>query len=68
MALVCLELKPPYCGDVAVRPFLTGYTIPKFQGFDGGKGNTWEYILHFLNIMGPFAHDANLCLRKFPNP
>lgn len=35
-----VDLKPPYPDKVVEKEFPTNYKVPKFQNFDGRKGNT----------------------------
>lgn len=44
-----LDLKPPYPDKVVEKEFPTYYKVPKFQRFDGRKGNTKEYVSRFLD-------------------
>lgn len=37
MGLVCLDHKPSYSTEVAVRPYPTAYTVPKFEWFMSEK-------------------------------
>lgn len=60
-----LDLKPPYSDKVAENDFPTEYKVTKFQKFDGRKANTKEHIAHFLDSMGKYAKDQELCLREF---
>lgn len=48
-----------------MKSYPVGYTVPNFQRFDGRKRNTIEHISLFIDAMWPFAHDPELCLRKF---
>lgn len=36
----CLELEPPYPDKLAAIQFPLKYKVPKFQEFNGRKGNT----------------------------
>lgn len=35
--------------------------------YDSWKGNIKEHVVHFLNFIGPYAHDADLYLKEFLN-
>lgn len=48
---VLLELMLPYLDVVAVKPYPFRYKVPKFQKFDGRKGDSKEHVL--LNLIGP---------------
>lgn len=65
MPFVCLDFKPPCPTELAVKPYPMGYIVSKLQLFDGRRGNTWDHIVRFLDLMDPFAHDIELCLREF---
>lgn len=39
-----LDLKPPYPEKVLEKDFPAEYKVPKFQKFDGRKGNTKEHV------------------------
>uniref|UniRef100_A0A2N9J1Q1 Uncharacterized protein n=1 Tax=Fagus sylvatica TaxID=28930 RepID=A0A2N9J1Q1_FAGSY len=41
------------------------YDTPVFALFDGRKGSAMEHISKFLDSMGPFAANGDLCLREF---
>lgn len=62
---VCLSLRPPYLASITAKPYLVGYIVPNFQKFEGCKGNSREHIARFIDLMGLFAHDAEICLREF---
>lgn len=61
----CLSLRPPYPISIATKPYPVGYAVPNFQKFDGRRGNTIEHIARFIDALGPFAHNSELCLREF---
>lgn len=65
MTSTCLDLKPSYLVDLAAKPYTLRYRVPKLQKFDGSKCNTREHTVHLLDSMDPFAHNNDLCLRKF---
>lgn len=50
-------------GEGGRKEFPTDYKVPKLQKFDGRKGNTQEHISRFLDYMGKYASDEELCLR-----
>ena len=49
-------LKPPYPEK---------YETPTFALYDGRKGNAIEHISKFMDSIGPFVGDRELCLREF---
>ncbi|XP_059650167.1 uncharacterized protein LOC132295922 [Cornus florida] len=42
-----------------------GYLTPKFNKFDGRKGNPREHVVLFIEALGPFGNDHTLRLREF---
>lgn len=50
---------------MAEKDFPMEYKIPKFQKFDGHKGNTKEHVARFLDSIGKYAKDQKLYLREF---
>lgn len=59
-----LDWKPPYLAEPAGKPYISEYKVPKFQKYDDLKENTKEHVLEFLDFMGPYAHNTNLCLKQ----
>lgn len=45
--------------------FKLGYKMGVYKKYDGQKGNTKEHVVCFLNLIGPFTHDIDLCLKEF---
>lgn len=62
---VSTELMSSYADEVIAKSSPFGYKVPKFQKFAGQKKDLKEHVQCFLDSMGPFAHDATLCLREF---
>lgn len=60
-----MDLKPPYPKKVLEKDFPVEYKVPKFQKFDGHKGNTREHVSHFLYSLEKYAKDPELCLKEF---
>lgn len=50
---IIFYLKPPYSDLVAAKQYPQEYKVPKFQKFNGHKGNTNEHVTRFLDSMGP---------------
>lgn len=65
MTTACLDLKPSYTTEIAATTYPSGYPIPKFQRSYSRQSNTREYVVCFIDSMGSFAHDADLCFREF---
>ena len=57
--------KPPYPAELLSKPYPEKYETPTFALYDGRKGNAMEHISKFMDSMGPFAGDGELCLREF---
>ena len=57
--------KPPYPAKLLSKPYPEMYEIPTFALYDGRKGNAMEHVNKFMDSMGPFAGDRELCLREF---
>ena len=63
--------RPPYPAELLSKPYLEKYETPTFSLYDGRilydgrKGNAIEHVNKFLDSMGPFVGNGNLCLREF---
>ena len=57
--------KPLYPVELLSKPYSKKYETPNFALYDGRKGNAMEHISKFMDSMGPFAGDRELCLREF---
>lgn len=53
--------KTTYLTDVTAKPYPSEYKVPKFQKFDGQKGNTKEHVVSFLDFMGPHDQNVDFC-------
>ena len=62
---MCYIRKPPYPVELLGKPYSEKYETPTFTLYDGRKGNAMEHISKFIESMGPFAGDRELCLRVF---
>ena len=47
------------------KPYPNNYRTPIFVPYDGRKGNTIEHVSKFLDAMGQYAGNEELCLREF---
>lgn len=63
--VTCFSFKPPYHASIAMKPYPAEYTVPNFQRFAGQKGNTIEHVSQFVDAMGMFAYNSELCLMEF---
>ena len=57
--------RPPYPAELLSKPYLEKYETLTFSLYDGRKGNAIEHVNKFLDSMGPFAGNGDLCLREF---
>ena len=57
--------KPPNLAELLSKPYLEKYETPTFSLYDERKGNAIEHVNKFLDSMGPFARNGDLCLREF---
>lgn len=64
-ATTCISLEPPYQACITMKLYLVEYTVPNVQKFDDQRGNIIERVLYFVDAMGPFAHNPELCFREF---
>lgn len=63
---ICLsQLRPLYLVSIAANFDPIGYTDPNFSKSNDRKGNSREYISHFIDSIGLFACVLELCLREF---
>uniref|UniRef100_A0A2N9GMU2 RNA-directed DNA polymerase n=1 Tax=Fagus sylvatica TaxID=28930 RepID=A0A2N9GMU2_FAGSY len=57
--------KPPYPIELLKQPYPEKYVAPTFSRFDGRKGSALVHISKFIDSMGAYAGDGDLCLREF---
>nr|POE82576.1 hypothetical protein CFP56_67869 [Quercus suber] len=57
--------RPPYPAELLSKPYPEKYETPTFTLYDRRKENAIEHVNKFLDSMGPFARNGDLCLRKF---
>jgi hypothetical protein len=57
--------KPPYPIELLRQPYPEKYVVPTFSRFDGRKGSALVHISKFIDSMGAYASDGDLCLREF---
>uniref|UniRef100_A0A2N9IKX5 RNA-directed DNA polymerase n=1 Tax=Fagus sylvatica TaxID=28930 RepID=A0A2N9IKX5_FAGSY len=57
--------KPPYPIELLKQPYPEKYVVPTFSRFDGRKGSALVHISKFIDSMGAYAGDGDLCLREF---
>ena len=56
---------PPYPLKVLSKPYPERYEPRAFVQYDGRKGNAVEHVSKFIDTLGPYAADEDLCLREF---
>ena len=57
--------KPPYPIELLKQPYPEKYIVPTFSRFDGRKRSALVHISKFINSMGAYASNGDLCLREF---
>ena len=57
--------KPPYPLKVLSKPYPERYEPRAFAQYDGRKGSAVEHVSKFINTLGPYAIDEDLCFREF---
>uniref|UniRef100_A0A2N9INS0 RNA-directed DNA polymerase n=1 Tax=Fagus sylvatica TaxID=28930 RepID=A0A2N9INS0_FAGSY len=57
--------KPPYPAELLKLPYPEKYIAPTFSRFDGRKGSALVHISKFVDSMGAYAGNGDLCLREF---
>uniref|UniRef100_A0A2N9EU18 Integrase catalytic domain-containing protein n=1 Tax=Fagus sylvatica TaxID=28930 RepID=A0A2N9EU18_FAGSY len=57
--------KPPYPVELLNQPYPEKYVVPTFSHFDGRKGSALVHISKFIDSMGAYAGNGDLCLREF---
>ena len=57
--------RPPYPTELLSKPYPKKYETLKFSLYDGRKGNAIKHVNKFLDSIGPFAGNGDLCLREF---
>ena len=57
--------RPPYPLKVLSKPYPERYEPRAFAQYDGRKGSAVEHMSKFIDTLGPYATDEDLCLREF---
>uniref|UniRef100_A0A2N9G5E9 Retrotransposon gag domain-containing protein n=1 Tax=Fagus sylvatica TaxID=28930 RepID=A0A2N9G5E9_FAGSY len=57
--------KPPYPTELLKQPYPKKYVVPTFSCFDGRKGSALVHISKFIDSIGAYAGNGDLCLREF---
>ncbi|XP_023884543.1 uncharacterized protein LOC111996778 [Quercus suber] len=57
--------RPPYPLRVLSKPYPERYEPRVVIQYDGRKGSVVEHVSKFIDTLGPYAADEDLCLREF---
>ena len=57
--------RPSYPLKVLSKPYPERYEPKAFMQYDGRKGSVVEHVSKFIDTLGPYAADEDLCLREF---
>ena len=57
--------RPPYPLRVFSKPYPERYEPCAFVQYDGRKGSVVEHVSKFIDTLGPYAADEDLCLQEF---
>ena len=57
--------KPSYPLRILNKPYPERYKPRAFAQYDGRKGSAFEYISKFIDTLGPYAVNEDLCLQEF---
>ena len=57
--------RPSYPLRVFSKPYLERYEPRVFAQYDGRKGSAVEHVSKFIDTLGPYVADEDLCLREF---
>ena len=57
--------RPPYPLKVLNKPYPERYEPKAFTQYDGRKGSVVEHVSKFIDTLGPYVANEDLCLREF---
>ena len=57
--------RPPYPLRVLSKPYPERYKPQVFAQYDGRKGSVVKHVSNFIDTLGPYAVDEDLCLWEF---
>ena len=57
--------RPPYPLRVLNKPYPERYKPRAFAQYDGRKGSAVEHVSKFIDTLGPYTADEDLCLQEF---
>ena len=57
--------RPPYLAELLFKPYPVNYEPPTFILYDSCRGSVIEHVSKFLDAMGPYAGNEELCPQEF---
>ena len=57
--------KPPYPLRILSKLYPNRYELRNFAQYDGRKGSVIAHVSKFIDTLGPYATDEDLCLQEF---
>ena len=54
--------RPPYPMRLLSKPYPNRYEPPTFSQYDGRKGSAIEHVSEFVDTLGPYIAEKDLCL------
>ena len=57
--------RPPYSLRILNKPYPERYKPRTFAQYDGRRGSSIEHVSKFIDILGPYAANEDLCLWEF---
>ena len=57
--------RPPYPLRILSKPYPERYEPQVFAQYDGKRGSAVEHVRKFIDTLGPYTADEDLCLREF---
>ena len=60
--------RPPYPVKLLNKPYPKRYEPSTFARYNVRRGRAIEHVSNFLNTMGPYVRDENLCPPPPPPP
>ena len=57
--------RPPYPPKLLSKPYPERYEPKAFAQYDGRKGSAVEHMSKFIDTLGPYTANEDLCLREF---
>ena len=57
--------RPPYLLRILNKLYPNKYEPRTFAQYDGKRGSVIEHVSKFIDTLGPYTIDEDLCLREF---